>query len=120
MSEIYYMLGGDQGIAAILNDYYDRLTSDEELAPYFEKVDTDELRKRQIRYFTNHMLGRTTHTYKDHILRETHEGLQITFDHYERAIKHVNAAMRKHRVPLEARVKVEAMFRSFKPHITYK
>lgn len=119
-SGVFYLLGADEGIKAILHDFYDRMFADEDLAPYFEGIDREQLRNRHIRYFTNHMLGRHTHEYRDKILRQSHRGLALTFEHYERAIRHINAAMRKYKVPLEARVYVETYFRAFKPHIIEK
>lgn len=116
-SELYFLLGADEGISAILNDYYDRMFADEDLEPYFEGIDQEKLRQKQITYFVNHLLGRHTHTYKENILRSSHRGMNIPSEHYEHAIRHINAAMRNQKVSLEARVKVETLFRTFKPHI---
>mgnify|MGYP002422921207 CR=1 FL=1 len=119
-SEVFYLLGADEGVKAILHDFYDRMFADEDLAPYFEGVDQEQLRDRHIRYFINHMLGRNAQEYREPILRKSHKGLGLTFEHYERAIMHMNAAMRKNKVSLDARVYVETYFRASKPHIIEK
>lgn len=110
---------GERAIAALIDQLYDRMLVDEELKHYFDEVDVQLLKQRQATYLTEYLTGQEKH-YQGNTLRHTHQGLHITFEHYERLIFHINSLMREHQVSLDNRVKVESFLRSVKPHITGK
>lgn len=119
MATLYEKLGGEKAIAAVVNEFYDRMINDEKVSHYFRYTDMEKLRKHQISYFMSYALG-GPNKYEGATLRESHKGLNISHEHYEIAIKHLNGALRKYNVPLEDRVKIEAFLRSVKPHIIHK
>lgn len=103
----------------MVNEFYDRMITDESVSHYFLDTDTDALRDHQITYFISHVLGGPKE-YKGSTLRHAHKGLHITFEAYETAIRHMNGALRKYNVPIDIRVTIEAFLRSVKPHIIEK
>ncbi|WP_169713566.1 group I truncated hemoglobin [Paludifilum halophilum] len=116
---LYDELGGEKAITAVVNEFYDRMIDDDRVRHYFVHTNTDRLRKHQISFFVSHLLGGPKE-YKGSTLRMAHQGLNITFDAYEIAIKHLNRSLIKYNVPLDIRVKVEAFLRTMKPHIINK
>ncbi|MFC4075912.1 group I truncated hemoglobin [Salinithrix halophila] len=110
---------GEEGIIAVVNEFYDRMIMDKRVSHYFIHADTDRLREHQIQYFISHVLG-GPRQYDGINLRTAHNGLNITNEAYEVAIKHMNASLRKFNVSPDIQVKVEAFLRGIKPHIIKK
>lgn len=116
---VFDRIGGKEAVAAVVNDFYDRMIMDDRVSHYFYDTDTDSLRNHQIQFFLNYVLGGTK-DYKGSGLRTVHKGLNISSEHYEIAIKHFNAALRKYDVPIDIRIQIEAFLRTVKPHIIEK
>lgn len=118
-STLYERLGGEQSIAAVITEFYNRMLQDDRVNHHFIGVNMEILRRHQITYFMSFALGGPKR-YEGSNLRHAHAGLQITSEEYEIAIKHLNSSLRKYNVPLEDIAKVEAFLRSVKPHIINK
>jgi hemoglobin len=118
-STLYERLGGEQIIAAIINEWYNRLLQDDRVNHHFIGVNMEILRRHQITYFMSWTLG-SPKRYEGNSLRQSHAGLNITSEEYEIAIKHLNDSLRKHNAALEDIARVEAFLRSIKPHIIHK
>ncbi|GGE12995.1 group 1 truncated hemoglobin GlbN [Marinithermofilum abyssi] len=116
---LYDKLGGEKGISAVVHEFYDRMIADEKVRHYFTYTDLEKLREHQITYFMSYALG-GPHKYQGNTLRIAHKGLNISFEAYEIAIRHMNGALRKYNVPIDDRVTVEAFLRAVKPHIINK
>lgn len=111
---LYEQLDGRKVIDAVVEEFYNRMLVDEQVNYLFEGVDIESLRKHQERLIFYAFGGPVSHERK---LRLAHKGLKITHEQFERAIKHLNAAMWKYNVHIDESAKVEAFFRSLKPHI---
>ncbi len=111
---LYEKLDGRKVIGAVVEEFYNRMLADEQINYLFKDVDMDSLRKHQERLILYAFGGPVSH---EHKLRVAHKGLNITHEQFERAIKHLNAAMWKYKVHIDESAKVEAFFRSLKPHI---
>ncbi|MBA4543198.1 MULTISPECIES: group 1 truncated hemoglobin [Thermoactinomyces] len=118
-STLYERLGGEQTIAAVINEFYNRMIQDDRVNHHFIGVNMEALRRHQITYFMSFALGGPKR-YEGSTLRQSHAGLNITSEEYEIAIKHLNSSLRKFNVQLEDIARVEAFLRSVKPHIIYK
>ncbi|MGA9175058.1 MAG: group 1 truncated hemoglobin [Thermoactinomyces sp.] len=118
-STLYERLGGEQTIAAVINEFYNRMIQDDRVNHHFIGVNMEVLRRHQITYFMSFALGGPKR-YEGSTLRQSHAGLNITSEEYEIAIKHLNSSLRKFNVQLEDIARVEAFLRSVKPHIIYK
>lgn len=119
MTTLYEKLGGEKTIAAVVNEFYDRMIKDDKVSHFFKDTDMERLRRHQITYFMSYALG-GPNKYEGSTLRASHKGMNITHEQYEVAIQHLNGALRKFNVPLEDRVKMEVFLRSVKPHIIHK
>ncbi len=118
MGSLYEKLGGKTAVAAVVNDFYDRMLADEELNYIFKGTDMEKLRAHQT-LFISYALG-GPQKFEGRTLRQSHTGLNISDEQYEKTIQHLNAALRGAGVPAEDCIKVEAFIRSVKPHIINK
>ncbi|SEM72714.1 group I truncated hemoglobin [Lihuaxuella thermophila] len=118
-STLYERIGGEQAIAAVINEFYNRMLQDDRVSHHFVGANMDRLRRHQITYFMSYALGGPKR-YEGSTLRSAHAGLQISSEEYEIAIKHLNSSLRKYNVPIEDIAKIEAFLRSVKPHIINK
>ncbi|PTM59691.1 group I truncated hemoglobin [Desmospora activa] len=116
---LYEKLGGKEAVAAVVNDFYDRMIIDDRVNHYFREADVDSLRTHQLNFFLRYVLGGSD-DYKGSALSMVHKGLNISSEDYEIAIHHFNAALRKYDVPIDIRIQIEAFLRTVKPHIIEK
>jgi len=88
---IFEELGAENGIRAAVDDFYDRVTGDPELAPYFAEVDMVRLRRHQVA-----MLSAATggpNTYEGRGMGPAHAGLGITGEHFDKVVGHLVATL---------------------------
>lgn len=116
---LYERIGGEKAIAAVINEFYNRMLQDDRVNHHFVGTNMERLRNHQITYFMSYALGGPK-KYEGSTLRAAHAGLQISSEEYEIAIKHLNSSLRKYNVPIEDIAKIEAFLRSVKPHIINK
>lgn len=89
---LYQRLGGQEAIAAVVDEFYDRVLADEELTPYFEQIDTDELRDHQ-KDFISYVTGGYD-DYEGPTMYEAHAHLDITDEAFDRVANHLDASLR--------------------------
>jgi hemoglobin len=73
---IYESIGGSTAVEAAVEKFYTRLTSDPEIAVFFERADMDELATRQRMFLTAALGGPDAYEGRD--MRAAHAHLQIT------------------------------------------
>jgi hemoglobin len=118
-SNIFDNLGGEQTIAAIVNEFYYLLITDEKLAHYFRDADVNHIQISQITMLVSLLLG-GPNRYHGKNMRKIHKGLNISSEEFELAVTHFKNAMRKYNTPIPQMAKVEALLRFVKPHIIMK
>ncbi|MGM0606180.1 MAG: group I truncated hemoglobin [Halobacteriota archaeon] len=94
---LYGRLGGRAGIAAVVDDFYDRLLDDESLAPFFEDADVESLRRTQTAFLCEKAGG--PETYDAAPVREAHLHVPFEPEHVHRAIEHLQASLAAFDVP---------------------
>jgi hemoglobin len=114
-TNLYYRLGGQKAIRAVVEEFYRRMLEDELVNEAFRGIDMDRLRNHQTA-FLSYALGGPVE-YDGRTLREGHKGLNITSEQYERMIRIMNDTLRTFNVADEDRVKIEAFLRSVKPFV---
>lgn len=93
---LYERLGGQEAIDAVVEEFYDHVLADEQLQPYFEAIDTDELRTHQkefLRYVTDGV-----EDYEGPSMHAAHAHLDITAEAFDRVATHLDASLRACRV----------------------
>lgn len=96
---LYDRLGGNEGIRAVVDDFYDRLLADDELGPFFEGADMEELRRTQTDFLCEAAGG--PETYDATPVREAHLHVPFTPDRIERAVELLYESLDAFDVPEE-------------------
>lgn len=84
---VYQRIGGDPGIASLVDQFYLRVFDDPELAPFFAHTSVDHLKAMQREFFSQALGGPLT--YSGRPLREIHHGLGITLNQFQRFAEHL-------------------------------
>jgi hemoglobin len=93
----YDAVGGGPAVSAVVNDFYERVLGDPQLAPYFEGVDMARLKRHQALLVTQVLGGPAN--YDGRSLNEAHAGLGIDSDDFNAVVGHLAAAMKGAGVP---------------------
>ena len=90
-TSLYERLGGERAIAAVVQDFYGRVLSDPELAPFFAGVETERLARMQREFFAAALGGPIR--YSGRPLNAVHAGLGIRPRHLARFLEHLMATL---------------------------
>jgi hemoglobin len=96
---LYKRLGGYDALAAVTDDFVGRLVADKQLARFFGGVSRDS--QKRIRQLVLDQLCAATGgpcIYIGRNMRTVHEGLGITEDDWNVAVKHLGEALEKFKV----------------------
>jgi hemoglobin len=96
---LYERLGQEVGIRAAVDDFYVRVVSDPQLAPFFEGIDLPRLRRHQTALLVQVTGGPVEYSGRD--LAEGHAGLGITPDDFDRVVGHLVDTLTGLGVPAE-------------------
>ena len=96
-STLYERLGKREGIRAVVDDFYDRLLDDEELAPFFADADVETLRRTQTDFLCEAAGG--PETYDATPVREAHLDVPFEATHIQRAVEHLSESLAAFDVP---------------------
>ncbi|MGA9400554.1 group I truncated hemoglobin [Haladaptatus sp.] len=89
---VYQEIGGHSAVEAVVTDFYDHVLSDEQLVPYFEGMDMQELRAHQIKFISAVAGGPVEYTGAD--MREAHDHLDIDEPDFDAVGEHLENALR--------------------------
>lgn len=84
---IYETLGADVGIRRIVDEFYGRVTVDQDLAPYFVDVEMSTLRRHQAAMLAAATGGPDQYSGQD--MAAAHAGLNISDEHFDRVVAHL-------------------------------
>ena len=96
----YDQLGGEDAVAAVVDEFYERVLDDERLVEHFEDADVDELRAHQTTFLSSVAGGPVEYTGES--MREAHAHLDLTEADFRRVAEHLEASLRAFDVPEEA------------------
>jgi hemoglobin len=82
MSSIYDQIGGQEALSAVVEDFYDRVLADPDLAVFFAGANLSRLKGRQVEFFAG-ALGGPDH-YEGVTLKEAHRGRGIGQAQFDR------------------------------------
>jgi len=114
-TSLYERLGEREAIAAVVDEFYDRVLDDGELAGYFEGADTDALREHQTQFLASVTGGPVDWDGDD--MQSAHEHLGVTAADFGRVAEHLDGALREFDVPDEEREAVMGAVASYEGDI---
>ena len=111
----YDLVGGGLAVSAVVNDFYERVLRDAELARYFDGVDLARLKRHQVLLISQVLGGPAD--YDGRPLDQAHAGLGISHDDLAAVASHLVAAMRQARIPEDILLRAIAVVASTEPDI---
>jgi hemoglobin len=94
---IFEAIGGDAALAAVVDDFYDRVLADPALAPFFAGTNMARLKGRQAEFFAAALGGPVP--YSGVSIRDAHRGRGITQHHFDLVAGHLVTALTAAGVP---------------------
>ena len=88
---IYRDIGGREAVEAVVSDFYDDVLADEQLAPYFDGMDMDELRAHQVQFISAVAGGPAEYAGAD--MREAHDHLDLDAEDFAAVGGHLRSAL---------------------------
>lgn len=96
---IYRDIGGRDAVEAVVDDFYDRVLADDQLAPYFEDMDMGALRSHQVQFISAVADGPVEYTGED--MREAHAHMDIDEADFDLVGGYLQSALEDNGVPDE-------------------
>jgi hemoglobin len=91
---LFDRMGGATGVAEIVNEMYERVLADPELAPFFENVSMDRLRGMQYQFVASALDGPVDYTGAE--LTAIHGGRGINAHYFAKFCHHFANAIETH------------------------
>ena len=95
----YDAVGGGPAVRVVVDDFYRRVMADPQLVHYFEGVDMPALKRHQA-LLVGQVLGGPP-DYDGRSLREAHNVLGVTKEHFDLVVGHLADALKEAGVPDE-------------------
>lgn len=94
---IYDSIGGSAAVAAAVDNFYERVLADPELAGFFEQTDLRKLSAHQRAFIAAALGGSEIYAGRD--MAAAHAGLQITDAHFDAVVGHLVGTLTELGVP---------------------
>ena len=86
-TSIYERIGGAEGIAGLVDEFYEKITADEVLKSYFKNASVGKIMKMQKEFFTAATGG--PGTYSGRPLKDVHKHMGISRYEFDRYVGHL-------------------------------
>ena len=94
---IYEQIGGFEALHMVVNDFYERVLADENLAGFFTGTNMSRLKGKQVEFFAAALGGPDPYT--GAAMREVHRGRGITMHHFNLVAGHLTESLSAAGVP---------------------
>lgn len=112
---LYERLGGEEGIARVVDTFYDMVLADPRVAHFFANTDMAKQRRHQTLFLTFATGGPNKYTGRS--MREAHRGLGIRDEHFDAIVELLGRALRQHGVGEADIQAVAARLEAMRPEI---
>jgi hemoglobin len=99
MASIYEQIGGQEALIVVVDDFYQRVLADPELAVYFAGVNMPRLRGMQVEFFAAALGG--PEEYGGRSMKDIHRGRGITQPHFDLVADYLTKALLDAGVPAD-------------------
>jgi hemoglobin len=96
---IYEEIGGQEALIKVVDDFYDRVLADPNLAAFFKGSNMSRLKGMQVEFFAAALGG--PDEYHGRSMRSVHLGRGITQRHFDLVAAHLDESLRDAGVPRE-------------------
>jgi hemoglobin len=103
---IFELIGGEPALAAVVDDFYERVLDDPQLAPFFAGVSMPKLKGRQVEFFAAALGG--PDVYEGRSMRQAHAGRGIGQAVFDQVAVHLTGALAAAGVPAETIAQIAA------------
>lgn len=97
MTSIYERIGGEEALVAVVDDFYERVLADAELAPFFRGTSMPRLKGMQVAFFAAALGG--PDEYRGRSMKDVHRGRGIGRHHFELVAKYLTDSLLAAGVP---------------------
>lgn len=97
MASIYDQIGGQEALIAVVDDFYERVLGDPELAVFFKGTSMPRLKGLQVEFFTAALGGPGAYTGRS--MKDVHRGRGIEQHHFDLVAKHLTESLQAAGVP---------------------
>ena len=101
---LYERLGGEEAVAAVVEEFYERVLEDDRLVHFFEEADMQKQRAHQTQFLSAVAGGPVEYTGED--MASAHEGLGIQQEHFNAIAQRLEEALLEFDVGREEREQV--------------
>ncbi|ELZ06482.1 globin [Natrialba chahannaoensis JCM 10990] len=88
---LYDRLGGEDAIGAVVDEFYDRVMADEQVAHFFDDVDMQKQRAHQTQFISSVAGGPVEYTGGE--MEAVHDGMGIDHDEFDAIATHLDDAL---------------------------
>jgi len=96
---VYELIGGEPALVAVVDDFYERVLADPQLAPFFAGANMPKLKGRQVEFFAAALGG--PDLYQGGSMRQVHAGRGIGQADFDKVAFHLTHALSAAGVPGE-------------------
>ncbi|GED12248.1 globin [Aneurinibacillus migulanus] len=93
---LYERLGGQEGIAKVVDVFYDRILADDTVNHFFKNTDMEKQRRHQALFISFATGGPNQYTGKS--MTKAHEGMNIKHEDFMTIVNHLVAALKEFNV----------------------
>ena len=90
-TSIYETIGGEDALVAVVDDFYDRVVADPQLAPFFAGVAMKPLKGKQVEFFAQALGG--PRVYQGQSMSQAHQGRGITQADFDKVAYHLTSSL---------------------------
>lgn len=94
---LFQRIGGDAALGPLVDEFYQRIVEDEELAPFFAHSPMERIRSMQREFLTVALGGDPV--YQGRPLAHVHHGMGIKPHHFQLFVDHLAAVLRSRDIP---------------------
>jgi hemoglobin len=99
VSTIYAQIGGAEALETVVEDFYDRVLGDAELAGFFSGTNLARLKGKQVEFFSAALGGPAP--YSGPSMREVHQGRGIAMHHFNLVAMHLSNTLEGAGIPAQ-------------------
>lgn len=88
---LFEEIGGHEAVETVVDEFYNRVLADESLRGFFGNVDMNRQRRHQTNFITMALGG--PNGYAGRSIKQAHQRLPITNDHFDRVARHLSESL---------------------------